>query len=125
MNSSLVTWKEADNACKQNHSASQALTHLIAFESLAETIAFSFWFKGNKHTTSFWTDLVLDPENKRIWSWNNHIYHPFGYMKENFTSLNKRKSFLRNNNTETFEYEINDDTGNSKKGYVCEAQCKL
>ncbi|RNA29231.1 protocadherin Fat 1 isoform X1 [Brachionus plicatilis] len=124
MNSTDSNWKEAYDACMYEHNATQAITHLIAFESLAETISFSFWFKGNKYTNSFWSDLVLDDENKRIWSWSSHIYHPFGYMKENFTSLKKTKAFLRNNNSATFDYEINDDSGMAKMGYICEAQLK-
>ena len=44
------TWKDADNFCKSltsNQSiADGVVTHLIALESQAETIALSFWFKG-------------------------------------------------------------------------------
>lgn len=123
MNASDSNWKEANDACMYQYNATDAFTHLIAFESLAETIAFSFWFKGNKYTTNFWTDLTLDAENKRIWSWSSHIYHPFGYMKENFTSYAKKRAFLRNNNSATFEYEINDNLGSTNMGYICEAQC--
>ncbi|CAF0768657.1 unnamed protein product [Brachionus calyciflorus] len=122
VNSTAVTWAEANDSCINAYSVSGALTHLIAFESLAETIAFSFWFKGNKLTQNYWTDSVIKNGNRRVWLWSQHDIVNFGYLKENFTSLQKPNIFLRNNDSSAFTYELNDDSGKNLNNYICEAQ---
>lgn len=98
---------------------------MVAFESQAETISLSFWFKGNKYINSFWTDATVDTKNnKRVWSWTNYDYVTFGFLKENFTNNKNQNIFLKNNNSATHEYELMESDGQAKIGYICEAQCK-
>ena len=44
-----IDWKTASSICKNltdSTPANEYKTHLIAFESLAETIAINFWMRG-------------------------------------------------------------------------------
>ena len=132
MNSSTATWKIANDSCYttygitndtilKNSRFNGTITHLIAFESLAETIAMFFWLKGFQYQDSFHIDSIFDNSQMvRYWSWSSNSYISFGYIDDaNYTS-SFTNAHLEYNSSNV--YEIVGNSQSFTSSYICEAQ---
>ena len=131
------TWQDAYNFCNgliTNQLISDGIiTHLIAFESQNETIALTLRLKDlnlivsmfnnyfsfenrSKNANNYWTDLVGTSLKK--WSWSSHNYVNYGHIKDKFAG--NSYGYLMYNSSN--QYEIDDDNGLTRMGFICEAQ---
>lgn len=120
MNGTSYDQATAKKMCTTSYNSTDKtiVTHLLALESLAETIALSYWFKGFGYDVNFWTDGIRVNEFKRAWSWNMQDYYQYGYLKDSALT-NKNDMYLYFNGT---AYEVRDDSGSSPMSFICEAQ---
>lgn len=61
-----------------------------------------------------------DDNNKKVWDWNKQNFYNHGYLKVDFLNGANNNTFLKYNSSQL--YELDDYTGISKFGYICEAQ---
>ncbi len=135
VNSSTATWEIANASCYGTYGVSNTsvlenprfngtITHLIAFESLAETIAMFFWLKGFQYRESFHIDSIFnDSLMTRSWSWSSNSYITFGYIDDtNYTRVFYPYAHLEYNSSNVYEIVGNDNR--LMASYICEAQLR-
>jgi hypothetical protein len=133
VNSSTATWEIANASCYETYGVSNVtilansklngtITHLIAFESLAESIAMFFWLKGFQYQESFHIDSVFNNSlMARYWSWSNNAYVSYGYIDDaNYTRVFSPYAHLEFNKSNSYEIVGNDKSFGAS--YICEAQ---
>lgn len=131
-----VTWTEARDKCKEminsttiNGNLTGIVYHLLALESLGETISLYYYLKGNQYNHSFWTDAERHFGWDWRYDWSSHVFVNNGYLADaqiKAAAESQNHMFVKNNGSayEFYAANYNGDASSSDKpiGYICEAQ---
>lgn len=130
-----VTWTEARDRCNEmvntttgNFTGVQF--HLLALESLGESISVYYFLKGGEYNHSFWIDTERHFGWDWQYDWSKHKFTSHGFLGDQgvyqTSTATQNHMFMKFNGSAYELYAANkmgDSTSNDKHiGYICEAQ---
>lgn len=128
-----LTRTEAHQKCAEFNTNStnenSTLFHLLALETLGETISLSYYLKGGNFNHSFWIDSVRTFEWDWRFAFSQHKFISHGYLSDyGLKNLNPDQNYMYiQSNGSGYEYHAGANTENiANLGYACEASvpCK-
>lgn len=138
--STSMTWTEARDTCAKHINSTSSdfnttIFHLLALESLGETISLFYFLKGGDYNHSFWTEPTRTFGWRWDYAWNRHRFVSHGFLGDGGLKTNtddQNHMYLKLNSSAQYEFRaanLNGDKSiaNEKMGYICEASvpCKL